>query len=236
MFRFSIFAVNTVIVTTLSVQYAQSDELQLTFITQYCNEAIATADIDADPRMLRNISNSLMTEAPDYLDGAIYLQRRSNMVNLCPELDGIGEVSQDWLRDNRVSVSKEAVVVAAVREEYYPGAGALLTGLGWTPLNETITLNYVAGVAQLPLYAGLVPPGPVGISGSGVNDLNIVPDEGISSHYFFFQETGSFAPEVLSQLQTVPEPGSMAIVWSAVLSVLPLWLSRRSRRRRALAT
>ena len=89
--------------------------------------------------MLRNISNSLMIGAPAYLDDSIYLQRRTNFTDLCPELDGIAELAQEWLRPNRVSLSKEAVVIVAVREEFYPGAGAALSQLGWTPLVDSIS-------------------------------------------------------------------------------------------------
>src|SRR5690606_3612063 len=99
----------------------------------------------------RNISNSLMTVAPSYLEGATYLQRRTS------PWEGVDpELSNEWLRPDRVSLSKPAVAIVAVREPFYPGAGNLLTSLGWTALGDTITLNYVADPAQLTLYAGLV--------------------------------------------------------------------------------
>ncbi len=203
------FAVLTPMVITGGItRVAGAASLEVTFITQYCNETIQTTDLSTDPRMLRNISNSLMTAAPDYLDESIYMQRRSNFTDFCPELNGIGETSSEWLRANRITVSEPAIVIAAVREQFYPGAGALLTSLGWTPLGDTITLNYVSGVANVPLYAGLIPAGEVQISGSGVNLLRNGGDENTASHYFFFQDSSALPPEVLAQLQvvSVPEP------------------------------
>lgn len=228
--RLSTLAVIVLIMQSFPTQSARSEVLQLEFITQFCNEAIATADIASDPRMLRNISNSLMTDAPSFLDQAIYLQRRTGF-NLCPELTGIGEVSEEWLRPNRVSLSKDAVVIAAVREDLYAGAAALLFGSSWTALGETITLDYVEGVADIPLYSGLVPAGPVSISGSSVNQLGINPEIAHASHYFFFQETDAFSPEILAQLQTVPEPGSLILLLSAALSIISVWLSQKLRQR-----
>ncbi|CAK9052771.1 Na(+)/H(+) antiporter [Durusdinium trenchii] len=191
----------------LSVVSACAVALELSFITQYCNEQISTVDASTDTRMLQNISNSLMTDEPAFLDDALFLRRRTDN-NLCPELEGISELSQEWLRPNRVSISEAAVVVAAVREDLYPGAASLLTGLGWTALGETITLGYVDGVADIPLYAGFVPAGPVALLGEGVNDLSTVSIHPPPSHYFFFQDPAAFEPETLALLQTVavPEP------------------------------
>lgn len=213
-----------------AVRPAGAASISVSFITQYCNETIQTTDLSTDPRMLRNISNSLMTAAPSYLDESIYMQRRSNFTDLCPELNGIGETSSEWLRANRVTVSEPAVVIAAVREQFYPGAGALLTSLGWTPLGDTITLNYVSGVADIPLYAGLIPAGAVQISGSGVNQLRNGGDENTASHYFFFQDASALPPEVLSQLQvvSVPEP-SMAALLAIGMATLMLGLQLRRR-------
>jgi hypothetical protein len=206
-------------------------DLQLSFITQYCNETIQTADPETDPRMLRDISNSLMTDAPAYLDDALYGQRRTNFVNLCPDLDGIGETSQEWIGQNRYNLSEEAVVIAAVREDVFDGAQDLLTALGWTLLEDTITMDYVAGVADIPLYAGLLPEGPVSLSGAGVAELNLLaPNPAPQSLYFFFQETSAFSPDTLDQLQTVPEPGTWALLSTALACCVPPWLIRRKRR------
>ncbi len=189
--------------------------LEVDWLVQYGNETLQTAHIASQPRMIRNISNSLMTAAPSYLDGSIFLQRRSDFVNLYPELNGIGETSQEWLRAGRVTLNQSAVVVAAMREDEYPGAGSLLTSLGWHALGDTITLGYNSGVAHLALYAGLVDAGPVDISGAGVNDLRISGvDVNVSSDYFFFQSADAFSPTVLAQLQSVsvPEPAGFVQV------------------------
>lgn len=199
-------------------QVAGAASLDVDFITRYCNEEIQTAILASQPRMQRNISNSLMTAAPSYLDQSVYLQRRSNM-DLCPQLIGIGEISTDWLRPDRVSVSGPAVVIAAVSEQLYPGAGALLSSLGWTPLNDTIRLNYVVGATNLPLYAGLVPAGAVSISGSGVNALLVQGSQVPANHFFFFQDAAAMPPEILAQLQVVPEPemGVLLIIGATLL-------------------
>ena len=202
---------------------------EVNWLTQYGNETIQTTDLSTQPRILRNISNSLMTSAPSYLNGSIYLQRRSDFVNLYPQLVGIGEMSQEWLRPDRVTISEPAVVVAAVREGDYPGAGALLEGLGWTPLGQTITLGYVAGVANLQLYACLVDAGPVQISGAGVNDLRIAGVNDVtSSDFFFFQSSSAFSSGVLAELNlvSVPEPSSQLLAALAFLGVA-IWSRQR---------
>lgn len=206
---------------------ARAASIDVDFITRYCNEEIETAVLASQPRMQRNIENSLMTAAPSYLDNSVYIQRRSNM-NLCPELIGIGEISTDWLRPDRVTVSGPAVVVAAVSEQMYPGSGALLASLGWTPLGDTIRLGYVVGPTDIPLYAGLIPAGAVHISGSGVNALLVEGSPVPANHFFFFQDAAAMPPEILSQLQvvSVPEP-SMGILLMIGASLL--LVTRRSR-------
>jgi hypothetical protein len=163
--------------------------------------------------MLRNIQGSLMTAAPSYLDDSIFLRRRTNE-NLCPELIGIGETSQQWLRSDRVSVSQSAVIIAAASDQFFPGAGSLLTGLGWMSLGDTIRLNYNAGPLNIPLYAGLIPPGAVNISGSGVTQLRTGGDEAQASLYFFFQDASALPPEIVAQLQvvSVPEPSTAVLL------------------------
>ncbi len=217
----------TMILLSLKLPAALSQDLALNYITQYCNESIETVNIASDERLLTDISNSLMTAEPIYLNEAIYLTRRTNFVNLCPELDGIGEVSHEWLRPNRVTLSEDAVVVAAVRENRYPGAESLLTGLGWTLLPDTITIDYSSGALDLPLYAGLLPAGPVNISGAGVNNLGIVSAPGAPhSHYFFFQETSAFSPQTLAQFELVPEPGTFLLLACGIVVVIPIWILR----------
>jgi hypothetical protein len=206
-------------------QPVRAAPLEVDWLIQYGNETIQTVELSTQPRMLRNISNSLMTAAPSYLNDSIYLQRRSDFINLYPELNGIGETSQEWLRPDRVTISQPAVVVAAVREDDYPGAGALLESLGWTALGQTITLGYVAGVANLELYAGLVNAGPVQISGAGVNDLRVAGvDDVTSSDYFFFQSSSAFSPDMLGKLNSVsvPEPNSLLLAALASLG-LAIW-------------
>lgn len=221
-----ILAIATLFVQAVVLSPAYAQDLELAFITQYCNEQIGTVDTGTDTRMLQNISNSLMTDEPDFLNNAIFLRRRTDH-NLCPELEGIGELSQEWLRPNRVTLSEDAVVVAAVRENRYPGAESLLTGLGWTLLPETITIDYSSGALDLPLYAGLLPAGPVSISGAGVNDLGIVSAPGAPhSHYFFFQETSAFSPQTLAQFEVVPEPGTFFLLACGSVVVIPIWILR----------
>ena len=217
-----------------NLPWARAEPVPITasWITRYGNESIQTTDLSTQPRMLRNISNSLMTAAPSFLDDSIYLQRRTNFVSLFPELNGIGETSQEWLRPNRVNISGAGVVVAAVREGEYPGGGALLTGLGWTPLNQTITMNYVAGTAHLALYAGLVNVGPVNISGSGVDQFRSSDsDETNWSHYFFFQNSAAFPPATLAQLNvvSVPEPSTIALMGMGTILIAARFASRRRR-------
>ncbi len=210
--------------------------LEVNWLTQYGNETLQTADLSTQPRMLRNISNSLMTAAPSYLNDSIYLQRRSNFTNLYPELNGIGETSQQWLHADRVTVSEPAVVVAAVRESVFPGAGALLTSLGWTALGQTITMGYYAGAADLQLYAGLVDAGPVQISGAGVDDLRIAGvDEVNASDYFFFQSLNAFSPELLSELQSVSVPEPHGFVLAGLGSLGLATFSKVARKRRSAA-
>jgi len=205
---------------------ARAATVQVDWITRYCNETIQTADLSGQPRMLRNISNSLMTAAPAYLDDAVYLQRRQNFTDLCPELNGIGETSSEWLRHDRVTLSADAVVVAAVREDFYPGSQALLESLGWRPLGETITLGYVDGIGHLPLYAGLIRSGDAKLSGTQVNALRNGGNITTASHYFFFQDANAFAPEVLANLKlvSVPEPHSIALGLLACFGFL--WFAR----------
>lgn len=193
---------------------ARSAPLQVDWITQYCNESIQSVDLAQDSRMIRNISNSYMTQAPSFLDGATYLQRRSD-TNLCPDLAGIAELSMEWLRPDRVSLSAPAVVVVAVNELSYPNAGALLKDVHWSALDSQIHIEYNEAPRDLKLYAGLVPAGSVDITGSFFNE--IVPLEGVgarSSFYFFFQPTTAFSPETLAELQTVavPEPTALALI------------------------
>lgn len=195
---------------------AYADPLVVDWLTQYCNEDIQTVDLSTNSRMLRNISNSLMIAAPEYLDDAIYLQRRSEFFSRCPELEGIGEPSSEWLRSDRVSVSDAAIVVAAVREDIFPGAEELLTELGWTPLSATITLDYVTGDALIPLYAGLIPAGSVHISGAGVNALRTDPDPRESSHYFLFLETSALPAEQFARLNSVAIPEASVLVLTGV--------------------
>ncbi|HEY4307904.1 MAG TPA: PEP-CTERM sorting domain-containing protein [Pirellulales bacterium] len=196
----------------------------VSWLTHYGNESIETAHLSEQPRMLHNISNSLMTAAPSFLDGSIYLQRRSEFTTNYTELNGIGETSEEWLRSNRVTISTSAVVITAVREDTNPGAGALLTSLGWTPLDQTITLAYYSGTAHLDLYAGLVNAGQVDLQGAGVNDLRIgtLP----SSIYYFFQSPSVFSPELLSEFKLVPEPGTLVLAATGVL----LFAAARRRR------
>lgn len=224
------YALTLLIVLSFGLSSAPAQALELSFITQYCNEQISTVDTSTDTRMLQNISNSLMTAEPAFLDDALFLRRRTDN-NLCPELEGISELSREWLRPNRVTISEAAVVVAAVREDFYPGAASLLTGLGWTALGETITLDYVDGVADIPLYAGLVPAGPVALLGEGVNDLGTVFIHPPPSHYFLFQDPATFEPETLAMLQTVavPEPSTIALVFSAAISALLVGCRRKFR-------
>ena len=90
-------------------------------------------------------------------------------------------------------------------------------------------MGYVAGVANLQLYAGLVDAGPVQISGAGVNDLRVAGVDGVtSSDYFFFQSTRAFSPDVLGNLKSVsvPEPHSRLLATLACLG-----LARWSRNR-----
>ncbi len=209
-------------------RFAMATPLQINWITQYGNESVQTTNVSTDPRMIANISNSLMTAAPSYLNGSLYLQRRSEFTTNFQSLNGIAEVSQDWLRPDRVSISGPAVVVAAVPESFYPGAASLLTGLGWTSLGDTITLGYVDGVTQLSLFAGLVDSGPVQISGSGVNGLRDNSNITITSDYFFFENASAISPSTLAQLQSVsvPEPSSFALA-SFGFASLAAWTWRR---------
>ncbi|HEY1600094.1 MAG TPA: hypothetical protein VGG64_10855 [Pirellulales bacterium] len=205
--------------------------LEVDWITQYGNETLQTATLSPAPRMLRNISNSLMTAAPNYLDGSIYLQRRTDYVDNYRELAGIGETAQDWLRPNRVTISESAVVLVAVRDADYPGAGSLLTSLGWTSLGDTITMGYYSGAVQLSLYAGLVDAGPVQISGAGVNDLRFAGlDTESPANYFFFQSYNAFSAETLADLRnvSVPEPATLSLASLAFL--LLVCEARRQRR------
>ena len=71
---------------SLAASDACAEPLQVDWLVQYCNEEIQTTVLANDPRMLRNISNSLMTSGPSYLEGSIYLQRRQSFTDLCPEL------------------------------------------------------------------------------------------------------------------------------------------------------
>jgi hypothetical protein len=212
----------------LSARLTQAGTLQVNWLTQYGNESIQTANLATQPRMLTNISNSLMTAAPSFLDGSNYLQRRSDFVNNYQQYYGIGETSQEWLRANRVTISQPAVVIVAVREDYYPGAGALLDSLGWTSLSQTITLNYYIGAAQLSLYAGLVDAGPVQISGAGVDQLRIGGvDVNSSSDYFFFQNENAFSPTTIAELKVVTVPETSTIVLASLGAVGMLALGRR---------
>ena len=213
---------------------AIADPLEVDWITQYYNELLNTAHLADPPKMLRNIQNSLMTSAPSVLEGAIYLERRTYAWS---GLEGIAELSEDWLRADRVSLSKSAVAVVAVREPFYPGAGSLLSSLGWTPLDESITLAYYEDPAQLVLYAGLVNAGPVDISGAGVVDLLDENVANSSPHfYFFFQDAAAFSPETLAQLQSVsvPEPGTFVLC--GVGAIVLAGVSRRSARSPPRAT
>jgi hypothetical protein len=215
-------------VVLLKAGLTQAETLQVNWLTQYGNESIQTANLATQPRMLTNISNSLMTAAPSFLDGSTYLQRRSDFVNNYQQYYGIGETSQEWLRENRVTISQPAVVIAAVREDYYPGAGALLDSLGWTSLGQTITLNYYIGAAQLSLYAGLVDAGPVWISGAGVDQLRISGvDVNSSSDYFFFQNESAFPPASLADLKVVSVPETSAIVLASLGAIGLMALGRR---------
>jgi hypothetical protein len=195
---------------------AFAEPLVVEWLTQYCNEDIQTVDLSTNSRMLRNISNSLMIAAPEYLDDAIYLQRRTEFFSRCPDLEGIGEPSCEWLRSDRVSISDAAIVVAAVREDIFPGAEELLTSLGWTPLGATITLDYVTGDELIPLYAGLIPAGSVYISGAGVNALRTDPDPRESSHYFLFLETSALPAEQLALLNSVAIPEASTFMLTGI--------------------
>ena len=148
------------------IRRCQAPQLEVSWLTQYGGESLQTVNLPTAPRIIANISNSLMTAAPSYLDDAIYLQRRSNFTSNYTQYNGIGETSQEWLRADRVSINQEAVVVVAVRESVFPGAGEFLTGLGWTAIGQTITMGYNTAPANLQLYAGLVDAGLVQISGA----------------------------------------------------------------------
>ena len=101
-------------------QALQAHSLEVSWLTQYGGESLQTVNLPTAPWMIANISNSLMTAAPSYLDDAIYLQRRSNFTSNYTQYNGIGETSQEWLRADRVSINQEAVVVVAVRESVFP--------------------------------------------------------------------------------------------------------------------
>ena len=58
-------------------QPLQAAPLEVSWLTQYGGESLQTVNLPTAPRMIANISNSLMTAAPSYLDDAIYLQRRA---------------------------------------------------------------------------------------------------------------------------------------------------------------
>jgi hypothetical protein len=199
-----------------------SESTEVTWITRYCNEEIQVAQLGDDPRMIRNISNSLMIEAPAFLNGSTYLQRRSD-TNLCPDWAGIAELSTEWLRPNRVDLATPAVIVVAVNEQAYPTAGSLLLSQNWTALNSQVLIDYYEAPRQLTLYAGLVPAGPVSITGNIINDLDPLQDEGTrGSHYFFFQESTAFSPETVAQFQSVavPEPSTLALASIGSLALI----------------
>lgn len=215
-FVFTLFAVS------IAQRPIHADPLTLEWVTQYCNETIQTADLSTNPRMLRNIMNSLMTSAPVFLDGALYLQRRTEFVNRCPDLEGIGEPSAEWLRPDRVSISGNAIVLAAVREDLFPGSSDVLTGLGWIPYGGSITLGYVDGPLEIPLYAGLIPAGSVHLAGSEINSLRNGGDSREASMYFYFLPTDAVPPQHLAQFNSVavPEPDGLILGAAALCALI----------------
>ena len=110
-------------------------------------------------------------------------------------------------------------------------APALLAGLGWTSLGDSITVDYYAGAAPLSLYAGLVGAGSVHISGADVEALRTGGDENTSSVYYFFLDPAALPPQVRAQLQSVPEPSTLLMLAVGTLAIVGVRYGSSGRRR-----
>src|SRR5690606_1698254 len=76
--RKAVFFLLAAIVSLATTDVARAASLDVEFTTQYCNETLQTAELAVQPQLLRNIEGSKMTFAPDYLEAAVYLRRRTN--------------------------------------------------------------------------------------------------------------------------------------------------------------